>query len=209
MSGDIGVIDADDGDKKPEAQWKLNIRPLSSTSHPLSISLPPSSNISNLRTLIESKTSIPSSEQRLIYRGKMLSDYTPSPRSSTSHPTPVLLRTIPGLTDGCTIHLVPRTRPKSTSDPEKREQGGLGGSVSLPNSPNRDGSISNEDSPRSGFSGLASPAVASRESLSTSTSPNARIGDVSPSSDSFVTRAEALLSTIRNRRNNSRIGQGG
>jgi hypothetical protein len=93
---------------------------------PVSISLPPSSNISNLRSLIEEKMEIKSEDQRLIYRGKMLDD--------TKNKSPVRIKDVGGLSDGCTIHLVPRSRPKSSSDPLA-----VGQSVSLPSSPNRGG----------------------------------------------------------------------
>ena len=191
--------------------FQLNIRPLSSTSNPVSIQLPPSSSISSLRTLIESKTSVPSTDQRLIYRGKMLDDTgkNKSPvrikdvgglevrggKERSDEPTtrflaslacqpgifapkicPILFSThskpLPAcsLQDGCTIHLVPKTRPKSNSDPSAVLQ-----SVSLPSSPARDSPVS------------AAAAPATPPSTSTA--------------ESFVSRAEALLSTIRDRRN--------
>jgi len=79
------------------------------------VDVDPDETISSLNDKIEIATGLNAAQQRLIYRGRILSGGS-APSRSDSDPPPIqtndiLLRDVEGLCDGQTIHLVPRPAP--------------------------------------------------------------------------------------------------
>ena len=113
--------DHDEGDDKTDdACWTLQIKRVGETEPDFSVTVHPEDPLQRLLEAIGSHTGWSCSEQRLIYRGRLLTTEksTTGHSHSSHHPNnnnSRKVRDIAGLTDGHTIHLM-RKPPPSTDD---------------------------------------------------------------------------------------------
>ena len=86
----------------------------SGESNSFTLQVHPKDPLHSLSTKIESITGLPANKQRLIYRGRIIAVPPPPPPSSSSSST-TIIQDIKGLSDGETIHLVPRVLVSSSN----------------------------------------------------------------------------------------------
>lgn len=98
-----------------------------------SVTVSPDDDLACLHHQIEHVTGLKASQQRLIYRGRLISgggrddDDDEAIESSTETNEPKVIRSIPGLCDGQTIHLVPK---RDETDRESTTESGNGQNAS-------------------------------------------------------------------------------
>eukprot|EP00814_Leptocylindrus_danicus_P018914 CAMPEP_0116022758 /NCGR_PEP_ID=MMETSP0321-20121206/11174_1 /TAXON_ID=163516 /ORGANISM="Leptocylindrus danicus var. danicus, Strain B650" /LENGTH=1090 /DNA_ID=CAMNT_0003493883 /DNA_START=712 /DNA_END=3984 /DNA_ORIENTATION=+ len=85
------------------SQWHLTIKTVSSEHAPFTIPINPKDTLDTLQRIITEHTNLQPTQQRLIYRGRMLNVAV-----NSSNGEDCTIDSVDGLCDGQTIHLVPR-----------------------------------------------------------------------------------------------------
>ena len=117
-------------EQQPREGWTIAIKAVGKDipEQDFSVQVHPEDQLSSLHDQIEARTGLSSSQQRLIYRGRMIGPATPS-RSSPNHQQESLIPSeeadplsrkigdIHGLCDGQTIHLVQKRETQNEENP--------------------------------------------------------------------------------------------